>query len=235
MPWDGAPEATERIRLKDAPDWRIRDGVKRGPSPRTGSSGGEHGDMDWTSGAAEGVRQKVRGCTRCSELELPGTQCARTGTTGDKAAWEWKVWGSKQGEGDGGGATQRGEQEQEQGTEGGGQKGEKTRSGRRKSKRGEEEDGEADGHMEPGPEGPERRGHDGGKGRQEQGEVGREDKEDTGQGKEEKGRPKERTNTDGDSDANARGTKRTRRRRQEKAGGQSRRACTRTCKDEGGG
>ena len=59
----------------------------------------------------------------------------------------------------------------------------------------------ARGHMEPGPEGPERRGHDGGKGRQEQGEVGREDKEDPSQGKEEKGRPKERTNTDGDSDA----------------------------------
>ena len=77
----------------------------------------------------------------------------------------------------------------------------------------------AQGHMEPGPEGPERRGHDGGKGRQEQGEEGREDKEDTSQGKEEKGRPKERTNTDGDWNANARGTRRTSRRRQEKAGG----------------
>ena len=77
----------------------------------------------------------------------------------------------------------------------------------------------AHGHMEPGPERPERRGHDGGKGRQEQGEVGREDKEDTSHGKEEKGRPKERTNTDGDSNVNARGTTRTRRRRQKKAGG----------------
>ena len=89
--------------------------------------------------------------------------------------------------------------------------------------------------MEPGPEGPERRGHNAGKGRQEQGEPGRVDKEDTSQGKEEKGRPKEQTNTDGDSNANARGTTRTRRRRQEKAGGQSRRACTRTGEDEGGG
>ena len=54
-------------------------------------------------------------------------------------------------------------------------------------------------------------------------------------GKEVKERPKERTNTDRDSNANAKGATRTRRRRQEKAGGQSRRACTRTSKDEGGG
>ena len=78
------------------------------------------------------------------------------------------------------------------------------------------------------------RGPDGGKERQEQGDVGRHDKEDKSQGKEQKERPKERTNTDGDSNANAKGATRTRRRRQEKAGGQSRRACTRTSKDEGG-
>ena len=56
--------------------------------------------------------------------------------------------------------------------------------------------------MEPGPEGREREGHYGGKERQDQGEVGREDKEDMSQGKEEKERPKERTDTDGDTNAN---------------------------------
>ena len=156
VPRTGASEAAERIRQKDAPDWSIRGGMKHGPSPRTGSSGGEPGAMDWSvRGSGENTTKRrpglehpgrnearpeppdwiVRGCTRCSELEHPGTQCARTGTTGDEAAREWNVRGSKQGEGDGGGATRRGEREQEQGTEGGGQEGEKTRSGRRKSKR----------------------------------------------------------------------------------------------------
>ena len=90
-------------------------------------------------------------------------------------------------------------------------------------------------HMEPGPEGPEQRGHDDGKERQEEGELGREDKEDTSQGKEEKKRPKERINADGDSNVNARSATRTRKRRQEKAGGQARRAYTRTSEDGGGG
>ena len=91
------------------------------------------------------------------------------------------------------------------------------------------------GTWNPDRNGPEQRGHDGGKERQEQGEVGRKDKEDKSQGKEEKERPKEQTNTDGDTNANARGATSTRRRRQEKAGGQSRKACTRTSEDERGG
>ena len=198
--------------------------------------------VPWTgpSGAAEGIRQKVRGCTRCSELELPGTQCARTGTTGDEAAREWKVRAANKEketaaerhreENKNKSKEQKGEDKKEERRKTGGERarGEREKTGRRMGTW-------AHGHMEPGPEGPERRGHYGGKGRQEQGEVGREDKEDTSQGKEEKGRPKERTNTDGDSNANARGTTRTRRRRQEKAGGQSRRACTRTSEDEEGG
>ena len=44
----GASEATERKRHKDAPDWSIRGGVEHGPSPRTGSSGGEPGATDWS-------------------------------------------------------------------------------------------------------------------------------------------------------------------------------------------
>ena len=45
--------------------------------------------------------------------------------------------------------------------------------------------------------------------RRGKGWVGREDREDKSQGKEEKERPKERTNTDGDSNAKARGATRT--------------------------
>ena len=48
VPRTGASEATERIRLKDAPDWSIRGGVEHGSSPRTGSSGGEPGATDWS-------------------------------------------------------------------------------------------------------------------------------------------------------------------------------------------
>ena len=53
--------------------------------------------------------------------------------------------------------------------------------------------------------------------------------------REEKERPKARTNARGNSNPNAKGATRTRRRQQEKAGGQLRRTCTRTSKDEGGG
>ena len=48
VPRTGASEATERIRQKDAPDWSIWGGMKHGPSPRTGSSGGEPGATDWS-------------------------------------------------------------------------------------------------------------------------------------------------------------------------------------------
>ena len=140
VPRTGASEATERIRQKDAPDWSIRGGVEQGTSPRTGSSGGETGATDWNiRGNGEntakrrprlehpgrtGARPKppdwiVRGCPWCRGLEHPGKQRTRTGTSGDEAAREWKVRGNKQGEGDGGGETRRGEQEQEQGTDGG--------------------------------------------------------------------------------------------------------------------
>ena len=156
VPRTGASDAKERIRQKDAPIWSVRGGMKHGTSPRTGSSGGEPGAMDWSvRGNGEnttrrrpglerpgrtGARPKppdwiVWGCTWCRGLEHPGTQRTRTGTSGDEAAREWNVPGNKQGEGDGGGATRRGEQEQEQGTEGGGQEGEKTRGVKRKSKR----------------------------------------------------------------------------------------------------
>ena len=136
---------------QDAPDWGIRGGMECGTSPRTGSSGGEPCATDWNiRGNGEntakrrpglehpgrtGARPKppdwiVRKCTMCRGLEHPGTQSTRTGTSGDEAAREWNVRGNKQGEGDGGGETRRGEQEQEQGTDKGGQEGEKTRSGR---------------------------------------------------------------------------------------------------------
>ena len=142
MPRTGASEATEKIRLKDAPDWSIRGGVQCGTSPRTGSSGGEPGATDWNiRGNGEntakrcpglghpgrtGARPKppdwiVQGSTRCRGLEHPGTQRTRTGTSGDEGARAWNVRGNEQGEGDGGRETRRGEQEHEQGTDGGGQ------------------------------------------------------------------------------------------------------------------
>ena len=46
VPRTGATEATERIQHKDASDWSIGGGVEQGPSPRTGSSGGEPGATD---------------------------------------------------------------------------------------------------------------------------------------------------------------------------------------------
>ena len=156
LPRTGASEATERMRQNDAPDWSIRGGVEHGTSTRTGSSRGAPGATNWNiRGNGEntakrrpglehsgwtGARPKppdwiVRGCTRYRGLDHPGTQRTRTGTSGDEAAREWNVRGSKQGEGDGGGETRRGEQEQEEGTDGGGQEGEKTRSGRSKRRR----------------------------------------------------------------------------------------------------
>ena len=48
VPRTGASEATEGLRQKDAPDWSIRGKVEHGPSPRTGSSGGETGATDWS-------------------------------------------------------------------------------------------------------------------------------------------------------------------------------------------
>ena len=158
--------------------------------------------VPWTvaSRATEGIRQKVRGCTRCRGLEHPGTQRHGNGRSG-AADKEKETAAERQGEENKNKSKeQKGEDKKERRREAGGERatGEKEKKGRRMGTW-------AHGHMEPGPEGPERRGHDGGKERQEQGEVGREDKQDTSQGKEEKERPKERTNKDRDSNANARG------------------------------
>ena len=48
VPWTGSSEAMEGLRQKDAQDWSILGGVEHGPSPRTGSSGGEPGATDWS-------------------------------------------------------------------------------------------------------------------------------------------------------------------------------------------
>ena len=151
-----SPGTGSSVGEQDTPDWGIQGGMECGTSPRTGTSGGEPGARDWNiQGNGEntakrrpglehpgltGVRPKppdwiARGCTRCRGLEHPGTQRTRTGTSGDEVAREWNVRGNKQGEGDGGGETRRGEQEQELGTDAGGQEGEKTPSGRRKRRR----------------------------------------------------------------------------------------------------
>ena len=113
VPRTAASEATEKIRQKDAPDWSIRGGMKHGPSPQTGSSGGEPVAMDWSVRGNGGNTTKSPGVHPCRGLEHPGTQRTRTGTSADEAAREWNVRGSKQGEVDGGRATRGGEQEQE--------------------------------------------------------------------------------------------------------------------------
>ena len=90
----------------------------------------------------------VQGCTRSRELEHPGTQRTRTGTSGDEAAREWNVPGNKQGEGEGGGETRRGHKNKS-----------KERMGEDKKERGREaggerEEGEAAKRIEPGWEQP---------------------------------------------------------------------------------
>ena len=123
------------------PDWIVRGGT-RGHGlehPRQRRENGKK-SLGLEHPGRTGARPKqpdwiVRWCTRCHGQEHPGTQRTRTGTSGDEAAREWNVRGNEQGEADGGGETRRGQQEQEQGTEGGGQEGEKTRSGRRKRRR----------------------------------------------------------------------------------------------------
>ena len=180
-------------------------------------SGGAPGAADWN----------IRGRS-ASGLERPGTKRTGNGRSG-AANKEKETAAERQGEkSKNKSKEQKGEDKKERRCEAGG---ERARGGKQGEK---EKKGRRMGTWSPDRNGPERRGHDGGKERQEQGEVGREDKEDKSQGKEEKERPKERTNTDGDSSATARGATRTSRRRQEKAGGQSRRACTRTSEDEGG-
>ena len=83
VPRTGAPEATERIRQKDAPDGNIRGGMKHGPSPRTGSSGGEPGAMDWSVRGGGGNTTKS-----------PGVHpVPRTGTSVDATHLDWNVRG----------------------------------------------------------------------------------------------------------------------------------------------
>ena len=72
VPQTGASEATGRIRQKDAPDWSFRGGMKRGISPRTGSSGAEPGATDWNVGGNEENTIKRR-----PGLEHPGRNEAR--------------------------------------------------------------------------------------------------------------------------------------------------------------
>ena len=72
VPRTGASEATERIRHKNAPDRSIQAGVEHGPSPQTGSSGGEPGATDWSiRGNGENTIKRRPG------LEHPGRNEAR--------------------------------------------------------------------------------------------------------------------------------------------------------------
>ena len=72
VPRTGASAATERIRQKDAPHSSIRGGKEHGPSPRTGSSGGEPGATDWSvRGNGENASKRRPG------LEHPGRTGAR--------------------------------------------------------------------------------------------------------------------------------------------------------------
>ena len=50
--------AAERVRQKDAPDWSIRGGMKRGASPRTGSSGVSPVPRTGASEATERIQKK---------------------------------------------------------------------------------------------------------------------------------------------------------------------------------
>ena len=72
----------ERKRQKDALDWSIRGGVEHGPSPQTGSSGGEPGATDWNiRGNGEKTAKRHPG------LEHPGRSGARPKPP------DWIVWG----------------------------------------------------------------------------------------------------------------------------------------------
>ena len=146
--------------------------------------------VPWTgaSGATEGIRQKVRGCARCRGLEHPGTKRTGNGRCG-AANKENETAAERRGEENKNKSKeQKGEDKEKRRREAGG---ERARGGKRGEK---EKKGRRMGTWSQDRNGPERRGHDGRKVRQEQGEVGREDKADKSQGKEEKESPKERTN-----------------------------------------
>ena len=60
-------EDSKERKMHDTPDWSIRGGLELGPSPRTGSSGGEPGATDWSvRGNGENTTKKRPG------LEHPG-------------------------------------------------------------------------------------------------------------------------------------------------------------------
>ena len=65
-------EVSKERQIHDAPDWSIRGGLELGPSPRTGSSGGEPGATDWS---VRGNRDNTT--KRRPGSELPGRNEAR--------------------------------------------------------------------------------------------------------------------------------------------------------------
>ena len=65
-------EVSKERKKHDAPDWSIRGEWEHGPSPRTGSSGGERGATDWSvRGNGENTIKRRPG------LEHPGRKEAR--------------------------------------------------------------------------------------------------------------------------------------------------------------
>ena len=137
----------------------------RGPSPRTGSSGGAPGAADWN----------IRG-RNAPGLERPGTKRPGDGRSGAANKEKETAAERHREENKNKSKERKGEDKKERRHEAGG---ERARGGKREEK---EKNGRRMGTWSPDRNGPERRGHDGGKERQEQGEVGREDKEDKNQG-----------------------------------------------------
>ena len=158
VPRDGASEAAERIRHKDAPDWSIRGGMKHGPR-------GAPGAADWN----------IRG-RNAPGLELPGTKRPGNGRS-RTANKEKETAAERQGEENKNKSKERkGEDKRERRREAGG---ERARCGKREEK---EKNGRRTGTWSLDRDRLERRRHGGGKERQEQGEEVREDKEDKSQG-----------------------------------------------------
>ena len=144
--------------------------------------------VPWTgaSGATEGIRQKVGGAPGAADwnirgsnapgLEHPGTKGPGNGRSG-AANKEKETAAEQHGEENKNKSKERkGEDKKERRREAGG---ERARGGIREEK---EKNERRMGTWSPDRNRLERRGHDGGKERQEQGEVGREDKEDKSQG-----------------------------------------------------
>ena len=117
--------------------------------------------VPWTgaSGATEGIRQKVRGCTRCRGLERQGTKRPRNGRSG-AANKEKETAAERHGEKNKNKSKERkGEDKKERRRE---QGGERARGGKRGER---EKNGRRMGTWSPDRNGPERRGYDGGEAR----------------------------------------------------------------------